>query len=322
MDKLLAKLSEQQAALNHQNEAFRTGEEDGNASIMYPRNLDLGSSSSSLPMTPATDAFPATAPTTRPASTALDEARPEAEEVLRLKLQLAQAQNHISKLDQELAKSRSAKAEPDLQGIGLPRNLPSISRETTWVMADDAQSDSSDALSATAFNRARGIWGTSKGAFNNNALPAPVNEPSPGNWGAGRGFNQGYVEANGPYPNAMECYRGERPAPDHDLLMRPPGGRRHNRYDNRLGTPHQFGGGFGGMGAPVNQFNSMGGPMPSSALNTTPGLGPTGMGVYPPYQQQPVGTTLSPHASEFTSKAGWKSEVSKSAARSRRRSCI
>ncbi|KAM4059891.1 pumilio-family RNA binding repeat domain-containing protein [Hirsutella rhossiliensis] len=308
MDKLLAKLSEQQAVLNNQNEAFKSGDEDGNANIMYPRNLDLGSSSSSLPMTPATDAFPATAPTTRPASTALDEARPEAEEVLRLKLQLAQAQNHISKLDQELAKSRTAKAEPDLQGIGVPRNVSSISRDTTWMTADDAQSDSSDALSATAFNRARGIWGTSKGAFNN-ALPAPVSEASPGNWGAGRSFNQGYVEANGTYPNTMECYRGERLAADPDLLMRPSGGRRSNRYDNRLGAPYQFGSGSGGMGAPVNQFESIGGPMPSGTLNAAPGLGPMGMGVYPPYQQQPIGTTLSPHASEFTSKAGWKSEA-------------
>ncbi|EQK98823.1 Pumilio-family RNA binding repeat protein [Ophiocordyceps sinensis CO18] len=309
MDKLLTKLSEQQAALNHHSEAFKTGDEDGNANIMYPRNLDHASSSSSLPMTPATDAFPATAPTTRPASTALDEARPEAEEVLSLKLQLAQAQNQISKLDQELAQSRITKAEPDFQGLGVPRNLPSISRETTWATADDAQSDSSEALSATAFNRARGIWSNPRGGFNNNAPPAPVNEPSPGNWGAGRGFNQGYVEAGGPYANTMEFYRGERLAADHDLLMRPSGGRRSNRYDNRLGNPQQFGGGFGGVGGPVNQFESMGGPMPSGALNVAPGLGPMGMGVYTPYQQQPIGTTLSPHASEFTSKAGWKSEA-------------
>ncbi|KAL3960150.1 hypothetical protein ACCO45_005267 [Purpureocillium lilacinum] len=34
-----------------------------------------------------------------------------------------------------------------------------------------------------------------------------------------------------------------------------------------------------------------------------------GLGMYSPYQQQPIGTPLSPHASEFTSKAGWKNEV-------------
>ncbi|POR38145.1 Meiotic coiled-coil protein 2 [Tolypocladium paradoxum] len=306
MDKLLAKLSEQQAVLNQQNEALKSSEDDNNN--VYSRTLDHASSSNSLPITPATDAFPTTAPTTRPASATLEDSRPEAEEVLRLKLQLAQAQNHISKLDQELARSRSVKPEPDVQGLGVPRGVPTVSRESTWVTADDAQSDTSDALSATAFNRARGIWGNPKGSLINNAVQGPVNEPSPANWFGGRGLNQGYVESNGPYP-MVEGYRGERLTPDPDLLMRHSGARRGNRYDNRLNTPHQFGGGFGAMGGPVNQFDSMGGPMPSGAMNVPPGLGPMGMGVYPPYQQQPIGTPLSPHASEFTSKAGWKTEV-------------
>lgn len=315
MDKLLAKLSEHQPVLTHKNEPLKTADEDASAET-YQKNLDHASSSSSLPITPATDTFLATAPATRPANTALDDARPEADEVLRLKLQLAQAQNQVSKLDQELAKSRSTKADPDLQGLAMTRNLPSISREATWPTVDDAQSDSSETLSATAFNRARGIWGNAKGAFNSNALPAALNESSPGNWGAGRGFHQGFVDSAAPYPNAVECFRGDRLAADHDLLMRPSGGRRSNRYDNRLGTTQQFGAGFGAMGGgPVNPFEPMGGPVPSGAMNVAPGLGSMGMSAYPPYQQPPVGTTLSPHASEFTSKAGWKNDVSRHRAR-------
>ena len=307
MDKLLAKLSEQQAVLNQQNNALKSSDDDTNN--VYSRTLDHASSSNSLPITPATDAFLTTAPTTRPASATLEDSSPEAEEVLRLKLQLAQAQSHISKLDQELARSRSVKPEPDVQGHGVPRGLSTVSRESTWVTADDAQSDTSDALSATAFNRARGIWGNPKGSLNNNSLQGPVSEPSPANWFGGRGLNQGYGEANGPYP-MVEGYRGERLTPDPDLLIRHSGARRGNRYDNRMNTLHQFGGGFGAMGGPANHFDSMGGPMPSGAMNIPPGLGPLGMGLYPSYQQQPIGTPLSPHASEFTSKAGWKTEVS------------
>ncbi|PFH59081.1 hypothetical protein XA68_12821 [Ophiocordyceps unilateralis] len=319
VDKLLARLTEQQAVVGHQSDLYKRADGDGASndncgSSAFSRKLDHASSSSSLPLTPATDGFPATAPATRPASARLDDARPEADEVLHLKLQLAQAQTQISKLGQELARSHSTKTDPDLQCLGVPRNLPSISRESTWMATDDSQSDSSDAMSATAFNRARGIWGNAKPTFSNPSLPVPVpvNEPSPVNWTAGRGFNQAYTDAGGHFP-VLDGYRGERLNAESDLLMRPNGGRRGHRFDNRLGTPHQFGGGFGGMAGPVGHFDSMPAPVPvpsSNAMGVAPGLGPMGMGMFPPYQQQPIGTTLSPHASEFTSNATWKTEVS------------
>ncbi|PHH65188.1 hypothetical protein CDD81_3319 [Ophiocordyceps australis] len=304
MDSMLARLTEQQLVMHHQNEALKASEEENN---MYSRSGDHGSSSNSLPITPATDAFSNTAPTTRPASASLDDSRSEAEEVLRLKLQLAHAQNKISKLDQEL-KSRSTKSQPDVAALGMPRVLPAVSREATWVAADDAQSDTSEALSATTFNRPRGIWGNAKSSFTN-GVQAPMNEPSSAPWIGGRSFGPGYVDPSGPYP-VMDAYRGERLAPDADLLVRPPGGRRGNRFDHRLSAPHHFGNGFGGIGgAPVNHYDSMTGPIPSGAMNVPPGLAPMGMSMYPQYQQQPIGTPLSPHASEFTSKAAWKAEA-------------
>ncbi|RCI17155.1 hypothetical protein L249_2363 [Ophiocordyceps polyrhachis-furcata BCC 54312] len=318
VDKLLAKLTEQQLALGHQSDLFKRTEGDAAAngsvgSSAFSRKLDHASSSSSLPLTPATDGFPATAPATRPASATLNDARPETDEVLHLKLQLARAQTQISKLDQELARSRSTKTDPDLQCFGVPRNVPSLSRESTWVTTDDSQSDSSDAMSATAFNRARGIWGNAKATFSNPSLPVPVpvHEPPPNNWTGGRPFNQGYADAGGPFP-PMDGFRGDRLAADSDLVMRPSVGRRGHRFDNRLGAPHQFNGGFGGMAGPVSSFDPMSSPLPvpSTGMNVAPGLGPMGMGVFPPYQQQPIGTTLSPHASEFTSNANWKAEVS------------
>ncbi|KAF4591545.1 Pumilio-family RNA binding repeat protein [Ophiocordyceps camponoti-floridani] len=315
VDKILARFTEQQLVLDHQGDVFKRTDGDavGNANgagSIFSRNLDHASSSSSLPLTPATDGFPATAPATRPASATLDEARPEADEVLHLKLQLAQAQSQISKLGQELARSHSTKTDPDLQCTGMPRNLPSLSRESTWMATDDSQSDSSDAMSSTAFNRARGIWGNPKATFSNPSLPVPVPAIEPSPWTGGRVFNQGYADAGGQF-SAGDGYRGERLTTDSDLLTRPSASRRGQRLDNRLGAPHQYGGGFGGMTGPVGHFDSISTPMPlpSNTMSVAPGLAPMSMGVFPPYQQQPIGTTLSPHASEFTSNAAWKNET-------------
>lgn len=310
MDKLLARLSEQQAVLNQQNEALKSRDDD----MMYSRVFDHASSSNSLPVTPATDAFPTTAPTTRPASATFDDARSEKEEVLRLKLQLAQAQTHITKLDHELAQTRTASTEPELQGFAVPpRGVCPPIRESAWATQDDARSDTSDALSATAFNRARGIWGISKPSYNNPVPHPHSGEPSPANW-FGRGFNQGYMEPNGPYQMA-DGYRGDRITPDSDMLMRSTGGRRGNRYDTRINTPQPFNNGYGGYpgpggpAGPGGQYEPMSGPMPTGPMNPPPGPGPMSMGMYPQYQQS-VGTPLSPHASEFTSKSAWKTEVS------------
>ncbi|ODA81621.1 hypothetical protein RJ55_00122 [Drechmeria coniospora] len=307
MDKLLAKLTAQQTETGQQNETIIAVDEASDSHKACSGTLEHGASSNSLPVTPATDAFPTTAPSTRPASTALDDSRVDNDEVLRLKLQLARAQSQISKLDHELAKTRSIKADAETHGIVLPRASAAASREMTWATADDGQSDASDTAATTAFNRSRGIWGNPKGLFGNNGAQTSPNELSPANWFGSRAFNPAYLESTQPY-TAIEGYRGERLAPDVDSLMRTRGGR-GSRFDNRLSAPHQFTGGFGAMNGPVTQFDSVGGPMTSAAMNPPPGLGPMGMGMYPPYQQQPVGTPLSPHASEFTSKANWKNEV-------------
>ncbi|KAJ3526501.1 hypothetical protein NM208_g11163 [Fusarium decemcellulare] len=300
MDRLLAKLSEQQAVLSQQNEALKLSEDNS----AYPRGIDHASSSNSLPVTPATDAFPSTAPTTRPASATLEDAHSESEEVIRLKLQLAQAQSEISKLDQELAETRFVKPDPDATVFGL--RAPSYGpRESTWA-PEDARSDTSDAMSATTFSRTRGIWGNPKGPFANNTLQAPVVEPSPGNWLGGRGFNPAFPDPTGtPYP-IMDGYRGDRLTPDSEML-RSNHGRRNNRYESRFSSPQPFAPGYGGYSSPASQSDYMGSPVPGAPMNVSQGLGP--MGLYPPYQGHPVGTPLSPHASEFTSKAGWKNEV-------------
>lgn len=310
MDKLLAKLSEQQAVLSQQNEALKFGESDS----FSPKGHDQEPSSNSLPITPATDGFQNTAPTTRPASaTTADDNRQDGEEVLRLKLQLAQAQNHISKLDQKLAHSRTAKPDAEEVGYSGPRSKASLPLDSTWMVPEDCQSDTSDTLSTNTFSRTRGIWGNPRASFANAPLQAPIAESSLANWFGGRGFSQGYMDPNAPF-SPVEGNRPDRLTPDSDALMRSSASRRGNRFDSRMNSPHQFGGAYGGYNPPGGQYDSMmggpvpGGPMPAGPMNGPHGMGPVGMGVYP-QNHQSMGTQLSPYASEFTSKAGWKNEV-------------
>lgn len=306
MDKLLAKLSEQQAALDQQTEELTSGDDHP----FLARLQDHESSSNSLPITPATDAFPSTAPTTRPASANYGEKHQEAEEVLRLKLELAHAQSHITRLDQELAHSRTTKTEQDLAGTFAPRMPGGASRESTWQLQDDSQSDTSEPLSTSTFNRARGIWGNPKASYPNPppVVNAPASEPSPANWFGGRGFGPNYPDASSTYSTADSC-RSDRLTPDSELMMRQPGGRRGNRYDSRMNSPQPFVGPFGAYGGPPAPYDSMaGGSMPQGPMSGPTGLANGAMSVYGQHPQA-VGTSLSPYASEFTSKAVWKTEV-------------
>ncbi|KAF5019351.1 hypothetical protein F66182_8640 [Fusarium sp. NRRL 66182] len=301
MDKLLAKLSEQQAVLSQQNDALKSRDEG----TQYARGFDHASSSNSLPVTPATDAFPSTAPTTRPASATYEDSHSDSDEVTRLKMQLAQAHNEITKLDQELSETRVVKPEPDPPAFGF-RGPVYPSREGAWASPDDTRSDTSDAMSASVFSRTRGIWGTQAAPFAN-TLQAPVAEPTPGKWLGGRVFNPSCQEPTGtPYP-LMDSYRGDRLTPDSEMV-RSNHGRRGNRYDSRFNSPQPFGPGYGGgYNSPANHPDYVGSPVPGAPMNI-PSHGLSPMGVYPPYAG-PAGTALSPHASEFTSKAGWKNEV-------------
>lgn len=291
MDKLLAKLSEQKAELAQQHSSSKADD-----NIIIPPPIDHGSSCNSLPMTPATDGFQTTAPSTRPASASIEEPRADVNEVLRLKLQLAHAQNQISKLDQELAQSRTVETEPSTQSSSGGRGSAPVCRDSLWSAAEDTQSDTSDAMSVSAFNRTRGIWGQPQPNFSSSSLQ---NEPTPANWLGGRP-PQDFPDLSFPPP---EGYRSERMPPEVDMQPRQGSSRRGNRYDSRMSAP-AFGGSYGG---PVGQYDPMNG-RPLGVPSSQPSIGMTAM--YLPYQQSPIGTTLSPHASEFTSKAAWKNEVS------------
>src|SRR4051812_43249372 len=108
MDKLLAKLSEQQDALSKQRELLKSSDDN----IAYNRTVDyISAASNSVLATPATDSFnPSTAPTTNTPSIAGDDSSQlSAAEVLRLKLELEAAKGRIARMDQELAETRITK---------------------------------------------------------------------------------------------------------------------------------------------------------------------------------------------------------------------
>lgn len=327
MDKILAKLCE-----SHDHAHAQHDSPEGGVSA-HP------SSCSSLPITPATENFVGPAPTTRPASAAPND-RGATEELLRLKLELAKAQNHISRVEQELAQTRreqqdSGRATPVLSsdsdfapnasfvepiGSKPPACLPvlGISKAQTqrdnWQgpVSDDCRSDTSDAFSASGFNRSRGIWnhGVKSGYRDPYMAPPSIQTQDPGNttnWAPPR--NQGFIDQNlQSYAVPIDSYRGDRYNNEPEL-MRSGSGRRVNRYDARFGA-QSYGNNYGGysmgnMGQ--NQYDPVGS-YSSGGPTSTPGGGP---GVYPQYAPQAIGTPLSPHATEFTSAgSSWKPDVS------------
>jgi hypothetical protein len=350
VDMLLAKLNEQQVLINKQHDALRSNDD---TTAAYTRTAEyVAASSISVPITPATESFnPSTAPTTSPPSVAGDDTTtPSAEEVLRLKAELEFARAKMARMDQELAQSRITKhtidqcnaseadfslnSQQDDRFNQFPPNLrPQVQRDHSWAAQDDARSDTSDALSASGFTRARGIWGHGGGrpAFGGIPGAIPVFQPSDAvsasQW-VNRSFGQPFVESPMACPPPPMNFRNDRLTPDPEFLMAPPTARRNpvgNRFNNRssvgsypyAGSSSSFDGytpsstPYGSVGGLSGGVAPMGGPM---GLHMNMGMN-GGMNMatsmYNGYQPQPIGTPLSPHAPEFTSSSvGWKNEVS------------
>jgi hypothetical protein len=351
MDKLLARLSEQQAMISKQHDALRSSEESNS----YSRTIEhvVVASNSSIQIIPATETYlNSTAPMTSPPSDAEDEASaPSADEVLRLKAELEAAKGKIARMDQELAQTRTMKhtidqaignaseADYPLQHSGEehinaapPSVRPQFQRDNSWAAQDDSRSDTSDALSAGGFNRARAIWTNGKPTFGGFQGSITTFQPLEANQYMHRGYSQPFVEPPMPYSGPpVNALRTDRMAPDPDLLMAPSAARRNpvgGRFNNRSSngsfpyassnssfdgytpqsTPY---GSVAGMGAGVGPMGGSLGTGMNTGVNT--GMN-TGMNIYGGYQpQQPIGTPLSPHAPEFTSSgSNWKNDVSPS----------
>ncbi|KAI0116369.1 armadillo-type protein [Nemania sp. FL0031] len=303
--------------------------------------LEHTATSSSVPITPATEIFGNTVPATRPASATMNESTASDEEVMRLKFELAQAQNKISRLGQELASTRQGHSDLDQPTSISPVNnefpcgyqpVPAMSRVPglhpintsgncigregghPWSGYDDNRSDTSDALSATGFNRSRSIWGGTKqtpSALGPSGLPPEM--PQNGSW-IGRNANHSYIDSSMSYDSVTtNSFRPDRLTPDFDLTTKPQNNRRGNRYDARFSGQGFSGSGQGygtqpsysGYAYPQGQYDP-------STLATGGSQNSMGTGAYSNYHPTPVGTPLSPLASEFTSISGcagpWKSD--------------
>lgn len=327
MDQLLAKLSEHEARLTKQGEVFVSV--NGNT-LPVPREHQP--SSASVPITPATESFGAAAASTRPASATTDDGQSGQDEVLRLKLELAQVRNELHRVKEHgqdrqissdlgvsppplgpeysLAMSAGSEGAARLGQLGGPGagGYPSLSRETSngWGFSDDARSDISEAYSANGFNRARGIWGSG----NRSSQPtlstgfAGPEMPQPGPW-AGRGGsqNQAYMD---PQMNMFgppgDSYRHSRGGPDGDMTIRAPSNRRGGRFDGRFGPSSS-----GSQGPYGAAYNGYGQPQFDGSMSTSGNQYHMGPGA-----GSSSSTQLSPLATEFTSTSApgpWRAEV-------------
>jgi hypothetical protein len=289
MDKLLAKLSEQSAAITKQTAALKASDDN----TAYMRTAEYVSAGSSFPVTPANEIFnqstTLTTSTPSPGTEALS-----ADDVLRLKLELEAAKGKIARMDQELAQTRITKHTID-QAIGsaseadyplnshdeisVPHYLqPSQStqgrnqgrRDNTWAAQEDSRSDTDDSLSASGFSRTRAIWGPGgKPQISGSQPGAGVNFQPSGELAAtqwmSRGFGQPFIDEASQYPGPpmgapMNSFREHQLTPESDVMLGAPGHRRNNaaRFNQRNVGSYAY----SGSGSSYDAYN----PASSSAL--------------------------------------------------------
>lgn len=267
-------------------------------------------------------------------------------ELLQLKQELLAANSKIALQEQELAQTRVIKQTLD-QALGPPSEADFGGREITeqtishlqsafnasnpafgqipdaWSAQEDSQSDISDALSAGAYNRARGLWNqqdqpslgiTTQDSPFDKSYGDPLQGSNSMNqdpsrfWGgstaypafAGHGALQSHRVLSGPSASTYGFY-SRSPSEQSRCFQAPnPSLRRSIAPGNRGGASYpaqntSWGGFTSGPssdpipkspGSPTNRS--------SSAFQQ--------IGIYsmPPYHARPVATSLSPTATEFT----------------------
>lgn len=324
--------------------------------IAYSRTLDyVVTAANCHPITPVTDVFVRDSVQTAstPSTTQADRLG-ERDDVERLRAELDAANSKIARMDQELAQSRITKHTLDqvvgnvsdagspipqplsLQGdehvTGPSSVMPTLRqgmiRNNSWQMMDDSRSDTSDALSAGGFNRARAIWGSKPafGSFHPPGLTQHADVAANTSWGP-RPYGQTFVNTQLPAsaPPDITTFRAaqlaDRNMPEPGFLMAPPAGRRGlNRAHNRSQPSHPYSSLANASDSSipqaqtVNQINHHSAPLgdypyPPTSFGTP--VGPSNIGHIFTNYPSPIGTPLSPHAPEFTSVTpGWKQEVS------------
>ena len=341
MDQILAQLSEKQTLLHTQKEALKSMD---NGQIGHIDNDS--SSNDSVQLTPATDSFDIT-----PKSEGNDDktVQLDAAELARLKQELNAAKDKIARQEQELSQTRVIKHTFD-QAMGPPSEMdfhssgditeqtisslqsafnaatrPVPDRQDAWGVQDDAQSDVSEALSAGAYNRLHGIWANSSRPGYGIDLAAPINQQYNTNiqqWGqeAGRAWpNRSQVQVPPPVLVPRQQQQGTYTGPptpvyggdgrlmnDFNQFQPPQGLRRPNTQPNRIGPAYNQR--HTSLGSYASNVSSGDGMNSNSTFQTMGSYqGPIG------YQPRPIGTPLSPTATEFTASQNvptpWNAQV-------------
>ncbi|MCJ1424169.1 hypothetical protein MMC29_002056 [Sticta canariensis] len=334
MNDLLAKLSEQQILLEKQKNALTP------ASDQEVQGQNGDSSSSSVLLTPGTERFSVTESTD--GNDDDETLKLDVEEMARLKKELDAAKDQIARQKQELDQTRgnihtlgqatSSSSHRDLSvnndagerplttgvasfnGGGRPIGL----RPEHWPMNEDARSDSSDAMSPSAFNTAQNMWSASTRPTFNTGASASVNQqfqPQGASWGQPGARPWGHRAAATTLPPLIvpqqqhmqqRIYSGPaspisssdgRMMNEFSQFSNGGGIRRSNTQNSRSSSlyPQPRNNGwdlFPGGISPIDGANL--GMNPTSAFQS--------MGLYPAtmqYQPRPIGTPLSPTAEEF-----------------------
>ncbi|KAL2845803.1 armadillo-type protein [Aspergillus pseudodeflectus] len=334
-EEILSKLSEQQLLLDKQNKLLTSNKVKSAVPEELQRPSNLSHRTGSNQPGGIADAA------------CLDTLNMEASEVLRLKQELQVANSRIALQEQELAQTRVIKHTLD-QALGPPSEADfggrDISEQTIsnlqsafnasvptphllqdgWNTQEDSQSDISDALSAGAYNRARGgFWGgpaqqvyslglDSEKAYGDSSLPL-----------SGTSFGQDSSRFWGPSAtnpsvagnSAFQAHRVLSGPPAAPCSFDPPFSEDQGRYmqSSAFGPrpptaqPSRLGSCFPGANSPWGTF------APSSSDSQgsrSPPSKPVGtyqqVGLYPlpPYHQRAIAPPLSPTATEFTSPTG------------------
>ncbi len=317
MDKLIADLKSQKGELKRQ-ELDNKGESDSDVQKEEDR------SSASEPFTPATESFDIVSATE---AKEFDVSKLEAAEMLRVKQQLAAAQSVITRQEQELAESRNLKhtidqamgpaSEADfgnrrdmnedtinhLQGAFNATARPFTARADSWHPQEDSRSDYSDGLPAGSSNRGRGIWNV-------------PNQPTYGATFAPSLSQQANFMDNrnlhGAWPPATSMQAGQAAIPANQRVFSGPAvptygiegrfaddGSQYNPGGMRR-TTSQYNRPSSGYNNRAGPFSSFGAGLP--ALTTSP-MTALGYGGPLVHQPRPIGTPLSPNASEFNTTA-------------------
>lgn len=334
MDQLLARLSEQQTLLKEQKQALTASEAN---SLGTSRQSSDTFSSASIAITPASDKYVTTPPSGSHDGSA--ETRDIEVQRLKRELEAAQhkiarldqemSQNRITKHTFDQAMGPPSEADFSLRADVSESTISRLqnafngstrapyARTDNWPGHEDARSDTSEALPMGAFNRNQGIWNhAARRGFGMNVTtpdqpyPLPLNNTNLGNtrpWFTNntgcnvnsQGFGPHFLQRSGPPGPRVDTFRSNNqfmnepahfPMGQVPTLMNPPS-RPSSTFDTR--------------------FNGWRSYAPTAMSTDTHGISPPPtplsfqtMNMYPPpaapYQQRPVGTSLSPTAAEFS----------------------